>query len=45
MPLLGTTCDVAFQLGDRSTSTCANSVKGMQMLLAEKKIPIPSECK
>ena len=45
MPLLGAQCDVAFQLGDRSTSTCTSSVKGMQMLLGQKKIPIPPECK
>ncbi|HXU05866.1 MAG TPA: hypothetical protein VN903_33160 [Polyangia bacterium] len=45
MPLLGSTCDVADQLGDRSTSTCMNTVKGMQMLLTEKKIPLPFECK
>ena len=42
---MGAECDVAFQLGDRTTSTCANSVKGMQMLLTEQKIPIPPECK
>ena len=45
MPLMGAKCDVAFQLGDRSTSTCTSSVKGMQMLLTQQKIPIPSECK
>jgi len=45
MPLMGAQCDVAFQLGDRSTATCTNSVKGMQMLLADQKIPIPPECR
>jgi hypothetical protein len=45
MPLLGAKCDVASELGDRSTSTCTNLVKGMQMLLTGQKIPIPPECK
>jgi len=45
MPLMGAECDVAFQLGDRSTATCTNSVKGMQMLLADQKIPVPPECR
>jgi hypothetical protein len=45
MPLMGGTCDVAFQLGDRSTSTCTSSVTGMKILLAQQKIPIPPECK
>jgi hypothetical protein len=38
-------CDVKFQLGDRSASTCSNTLTGFRTLLAQKKIAPPPECR
>jgi hypothetical protein len=41
----GSACDVKFQLGDHSASTCSNTLSGFRTLLAQKKIAPPTECR
>jgi len=45
MPALGAECDVDFQLGDRTPTTCENALKGFCMLLEKEQLEIPAACK